>query len=190
MLLSNLSLLWPISFIGAGFLFTSASLLVEAGQLAPSPNAVDSTIDLTKNSFAINTDPLSNGGNLNLASDLTLTNSSGSILNELVPNLNNYGGLDQFWQSRPTFSTVPDSLELTNTSSIDSDLQSHANQLEWLVHLSIWGFAAIIIFWHSSTKRGPKCGYCRKPVRLTHKNARVTKFICLNCGKTFLLPSI
>src|SRR5437867_884153 len=78
----NLSLLLRISFIVAGFLFTDASLLVEAGQLAPNPNAVDSNIDLINDPFAVNTDPFSNGGNSNLDSALTLTNSSGSILNE------------------------------------------------------------------------------------------------------------
>jgi hypothetical protein len=191
----NLSLLRRISFIVAGVVLTGASLIVEAGQIAPNPNAVDSTIDLTNHPFVVNTDPFSNGGNINLDSDLTLANSSGSILNELGPNLHNYGGLIQSGQSTPTFFTVPDSLTPMNTGSIDRDHQSldgdlQSDALGWgLLLLSISGLA-IFAFWLRSTKSGPKCGYCRKPTSVKHKDARLTEFICLNCGKTFLLPSI
>jgi len=189
----------PCAFIVAGFIFISVSPVVDAAQIAPDPNSLGSTIDRPKDQITVNTDPLSNGGSIDLDSAFPLTNSSGSILNELEPNLNDYGALSQFGPSSSTAFTVPDSLTRMNTGSIDSDLQSHVNPLAWGLLLSISGLAIIafwqiskkrVVSWHESTKRVPKCGYCRKRLTAKDSDARMTEFICLNCGKTFLVPSI
>src|SRR5262249_5281539 len=106
----------PCAFIVAGFIFISVSPLVNAAHIVPEPNPIGSTIS---DQSTVSTAPVSNGGMFNLDSALTLTNSSGSILNVLDLNLNSYGVFNQLGQSTLTFFTVPDSLTPMNTSSID-----------------------------------------------------------------------